>query len=38
MYAAAALDREVAPHIWGVSEAQFVNAATGRLETIICIF
>ena len=35
MDAAAALDREVAPYIWRVPEAELINGATGGLEAIV---
>ena len=38
MDAAATLDREVAPHIWGVPEVQLINNTTSGLEPIIRIF
>ena len=37
MDAAAALDRKVPPHVWGVSEAELIDAPAGGLEAIISI-
>ena len=37
MDATTALDREVAPHVWGVSEAELIDRAAGGLEAIISV-
>ena len=37
MNATAALDREVPPHFWGVSEAELINAPARGLEAIISV-
>ena len=37
MNAAAALDRKVPPHVWGVSEAELINTPAGGLEAIISV-